>query len=256
MLRDLRNMSPGEVYLMYSTRKKSKMPEANMSRSKKDAIGYFINVVIHPATPNPDPKKRILACVGDSLTYGAGVRLTRQRDSYPAQLGELLGEDWQVLNYGLSWRTLQVSGDLPYKSDRFYRASLICNAEIYLLMLGSNDAKPFNWNEDNYRQELTGFVSSYRDLPQHPKVILMQPTAAWKDRHGRDPFGIQVDIIGNELHEIIAEVGEETGCRVLDLFRLSKAHSDWFHDGAHPDRKGNGMIAHYIRSALIEFGWI
>lgn len=227
-----------------------------MTKSKKDLIGYFINVVIHPAAPKTDPGKRILACVGDSLTYGAGVRFTRHRDSYPAQLGSLLGEDWQVLNYGLSWRTLQDSGDLPYKSDRFYQASLMCNAEIFLLMLGSNDAKFFNWDENRYRQELVEFVSAYRELPQHPNLILMQPTIAWKDRHGREPYGVRLDVLGNELHEIIADVGRETGCKVLDLYRLTKAHPDWFHDASHPNRKGNGMIAHYIKSALIEYRWI
>ena len=225
-----------------------------MIRSKKDLIGYFVNVVIHPLSPRPEHGKRILACVGDSLTYGAGVRLTRQRDSYPAQLGKFLGDDWQVLNYGLSWRTLQETGDLPYRSDRFYQASLQCGAEIYLLMLGSNDAKYYNWNESNYRKELREFVDTYRSLPQHPLVILMQPTAAWRDRHGKDPFGIRPEIIENELHEAVADIGKETGCPVLDLYRLTKSHPEWFHDGSHPDRRGNEMIAHYIRSALIEYG--
>ena len=51
-----------------------------------DRIGYFINVTIHPSLPKPDHSKRIIACVGDSLTYGAGVRFSRNRNSYPAQL--------------------------------------------------------------------------------------------------------------------------------------------------------------------------
>lgn len=223
-----------------------------LSKSKKDLIGYFINVVVHPRTPKPDPSKRILACVGDSLTYGAGVRFTRQRDSYPAQLGALLGDEWQVLNYGLSWRTLQDTGDLPYKSDRFFQESLKCGAEIYLLMLGSNDAKYFNWNEENYRQELRSFVKAYQALPQKPVVLLMQPTIAWRDRHGREPFGVMLHILEHELHDIIAEIGAETGCRVIDLYRLSEAHPDWFHDASHPNQKGNRMIAHYIRGVLYE----
>ena len=215
-------------------------------------MGYFINVVIHPFTPKPDPGKRILACVGDSLTYGAGVRITRNRDSYPAQLGMLLKDEWQVLNYGLSWRTLQDSGDLPYRKDRFYRESLNCGAELYLLMLGSNDAKYFNWDAENYRRELRIFTEAYQGLPQKPAVVLMQPTIAWKDRLGRDPYGLMTGIVGNELHDIIADVGKETGCPVIDLYQLTKDHRDWFFDASHPNRKGNGMIARFIDHSLKE----
>ena len=32
-----------------------------------------------------------VACVGDSITYGSGIKF-RSRDSYPAQLGRMLGE--------------------------------------------------------------------------------------------------------------------------------------------------------------------
>ena len=236
------------MHLFEDKKNKSSYP------SLTDKAGYFINVTIRPRLPKPDPGKRRLACVGDSLTYGAGVRLRRGRDSYPAQLGELLGEDWQVLNYGLSWRTLQNSGDLPYQEEDFYPASLRCGAEVYLLMLGSNDAKPFNWNGRNYRRDLREFVKTYLSLPQSPMVILMQPTISWIDRHGKAPYGIRPEVLGGELHTIVGEVGAELGCRVLDLFRLSKAHPDWFHDLAHPNREGNGMIAHYIFSALIETG--
>ena len=225
-----------------------------MNKSAKDYLGYFINVIVHPKTPRPDPAKRIIACVGDSLTYGAGVRMTRHRDSYPARLQGLLGMEWQVLNYGLSWRTLQDSGDLPYRSDRFYQESLGSGAGIFLLMLGSNDAKVFNWDESNYRRELSEFVRTYLSLPQHPVVILMQPTAVWKDRHQNAPFQMNMELFGGDLHDIIAQVGEETACPVLDLYRLTKTHPDWYADGAHPNQKGNSMIAHYIFSALIDLG--
>ena len=215
-----------------------------------DKLGYYINVTLRPRLPKPDPAKKILACVGDSLTYGAGVRLTRALHSYPAWLGKMLGRDWQVLNYGLSWRTLQNTGDLPYRKDPFYPESLRCNARCYCLMLGSNDAKPFNWDEDNYRKELTDFVRTYQDLPQHPAVLLLQPTCAFPDFRGRDPFGIRIDLIGGAVHEIIAEVGRETNCPVVDLYHLTKDHKEWFFDGAHPNKKGNYEIAKKIRRYL------
>ena len=43
---------------------------------------------------NYEGKIRV-ACVGDSITFGAGIR-DRGRNSYPAQLGRMLGEKWEV----------------------------------------------------------------------------------------------------------------------------------------------------------------
>src|SRR5690242_3130681 len=35
-----------------------------------------------------------VACVGDSITYGYGIK-DREYESYPAQLAELLGKKWE-----------------------------------------------------------------------------------------------------------------------------------------------------------------
>lgn len=42
-----------------------------------------------------------LACVGDSITFGAGVK-PRSTMAYPAQLGRMLGKKWEVGNFGVS----------------------------------------------------------------------------------------------------------------------------------------------------------
>jgi sialate O-acetylesterase len=40
-----------------------------------------------------------IACVGNSVTYGYGIA-NRERDSYPAQLQRMLGEGYEVRNFG------------------------------------------------------------------------------------------------------------------------------------------------------------
>ena len=39
-----------------------------------------------------------IACVGDSITFGSGIA-AREKLNYPAQLGYLLGEDYEVRNF-------------------------------------------------------------------------------------------------------------------------------------------------------------
>jgi len=49
-----------------------------------------------------EPAIRI-ACVGDSITYGAGLK---KGGKYPAVLRDLLGERYAVRNFGLNGATL------------------------------------------------------------------------------------------------------------------------------------------------------
>jgi sialate O-acetylesterase len=51
--------------------------------------------------------------VGDSITQGVGIE-DWARNGYPAQLGRLLGEGWDVRNFGRAAATLLAKGDLPY----------------------------------------------------------------------------------------------------------------------------------------------
>ena len=113
-----------------------------------------VHVVQYPPAPHVKEGKIHIACVGDSITYGAGVLGHRRSQSYPAYLQENLGEKYQVLNYGLSGRTLMDEGDVPYRSEKLYQKSLDAKADIYLLMLGTNDAKDYQWDEDAYAKEI------------------------------------------------------------------------------------------------------
>ncbi len=69
------------------------------------------------AQENKPPGRPIrIACVGDSITFGARVP-ERQRWTYPA----VLGERYDVRHFGVSARTLLSAGDHPYVNEKAYR---------------------------------------------------------------------------------------------------------------------------------------
>ena len=126
--------------------------------SLQDKIGrFFLKYLAVPATPKLLPGKKRIACIGDSITFGAGVNGRKER-TWEFFLGGLLGDEYQVINYGISGRTLQNEGDYPYKADKFYKISRDCGAEIYLIMLGTNDAKPYNFHFSLFHYPLTAPV--------------------------------------------------------------------------------------------------
>ena len=61
---------------------------------------------------NPEDynEKIRIACVGDSITYGAGIK-DRQNFNYPLVLGKSLGERFDVRNFGVSGATMLKNGD-------------------------------------------------------------------------------------------------------------------------------------------------
>src|SRR4051812_1868247 len=54
-----------------------------------------------------------VACVGDSITFGYGIK-DRDHNSYPAQLGVMLGNKWEVRNFGVNGVTALRKGTRPY----------------------------------------------------------------------------------------------------------------------------------------------
>ena len=206
---------------------------------------------MHPKSPKPLQQKRRIACIGDSLTYGYGLMGAFRKYCFPAVLQELLGSEYQVMNFGFCDRTLQDGADRPFRQEKLYASSLAANPEIVVLMLGTNDAKPLNWNAVEYEEDLRSYIAVYHGLASAPKVILMQPPKAFSI-FGKTLDDIQNEVIKIELYEIIGRVGEETGCVVVDLYSLTEKHREWFADGLHLNRMGANAVAEELyRNILV-----
>lgn len=82
--------------------------------------------------------KRIIkvACVGNSITYGAGIS-NREKNSYPAQLQYYLGDDYEVRNFGSNGATAQSDGDYPYVRTGVYGESKNFLPDIVLINVSS-----------------------------------------------------------------------------------------------------------------------
>lgn len=84
------------------------------------AVSALCCIAADPMAPiNPAAYKAPVrvACIGDSITEGAGADKGK---SWPEQLQGLLGASWKVGNFGLGGRTLLKQGDGPYWKERIY----------------------------------------------------------------------------------------------------------------------------------------
>jgi lysophospholipase L1-like esterase len=84
-----------------------------------------------------------VACVGNSITEGYGIW---DQKKYPEHLQEMLGNDYNVQNFGVSSMTFANKGPddrMSYWNTDKFKAALEFNPEIVVIELGTNDSKFF-----------------------------------------------------------------------------------------------------------------
>ncbi len=87
--------------------------------------------------------KQHIACVGDSVTYGCTLPLFFLH-RYPAVLQRLIRSDVQVAAFAVNDRTLQDTGNKPFRKERAFWQSREFRPDTVVILLGTNDSKDIN----------------------------------------------------------------------------------------------------------------
>ncbi len=202
------------------------------------------------AAEKPVPGKKRIICIGDSITYGAGVSDSREKDAWTYVLGRLLGDHYQVLNYGVNGTTAQSGADFPYGRFGFLKDAEKSGADIVLLMLGTNDSKSYNWNPVRYRQAMLKLISRIQSMLPDADIIVMLPPKAFPGKNGIVNYDIQDTVIKDEILPILRTICRKRKLPAIDLYNVTEGHPEYFDDGVHPNGLGNRMIAQHLRCSI------
>lgn len=189
-----------------------------------------------------------VACVGNSITYGALIQ-DREFNSYPAQLSVLLGDGYEVKNFGVSGSTLLNNGDHPYMATEAYDQSLRYQPDIVFIKLGTNDSKPWNRTHlSQFNQDYLRLIDSYRQLPSHPRVILLTPLRSFL----QGDESISEHVIQTRIIPEIEEIAYQQDLEVVNLHNLFGDQWDesLIPDKLHPSSLGAGHIASKLHMYL------
>ena len=186
-----------------------------------------------------------IACIGNSITYGVGTR-NPAKDSYPAVLGQMLGDGYEVRNFGVSARTMLMKGDNPYMKEERYRQALDYNPDIVTIKLGTNDTKPQNWRyKSDFKKDMETMIRTLRALPSKPEIYLCYPIPAYAVQ-----WGINDSIIVHGVMPVINRLAAKYGLKVIDLHTPLTGMKECFADNVHPDEKAAVRIAQAIYRQL------
>jgi lysophospholipase L1-like esterase len=198
-----------------------------------------------------------VACVGDSITYGAGIK-DRQHDSYPVVLGELLGPGWNVRNFGVRGATLLKKGDLPYFKQKAHAEALNFAPHIVVIMLGTNDSKHRgdgslesaqaidNWQyKADYVPDYEELIGEFRKANPQVKVYVCLPTPCFPGR-----WGINNKTIHDEIIPMVRQVARDSKAGIIDLNTALTGKKNLFPDTMHPNPAGAKLMAETVYQAL------
>ena len=201
------------------------------------AIIFSLNVIAQ--------EKIKVACVGNSITYGSGIK-NRAHDSYPMVLGRLLGDNFDVRNFGIGGRTLMNKADRPYMNEQIYRDALAFLPDVVTIKLGTNDSKPQNWQySETFKDDLKTLVRSFQNLSSHPVVYLCLPIPP-----AYTQWGINDSTIVKGVIPAIKAVAKEMKLPVINLYKAFKPHLNLLPDGIHPNEEGAVIIAEELCNVL------
>lgn len=209
-----------------------------------------------PLGKYPAVGKVYIACVGDSITHGYGIREPHKR--YPENLGRMLGKKFCVGRFGNSGKTAgKCQHGRWYGEQKEFTAALAFKADVYISNLGINDTSDRWWKPDATERDYATLIQAFRGQ-QNATVVL------WT-KLGPDFCGIpgQKAYPGNvfkgysfptknhcsaanrpTIERIIAKLARKYDCETMDAYtEMSKDPEMYKVDGLHPTPEGATKLA-------------
>lgn len=198
----------------------------------------------HLKAPRKDAVR--VTCIGNSITDGCGIDMSSTY-GYPARLQQMLGDGYNVRNYGVSARTLLSKGDWPYVNEPEWTYAKDFRPDIVVLKLGTNDSKPQNWvHGDEFEADLRYMISQLKALDTKPEICLALPMKVWENS-----AGINDSIITNCIIPIIRRVAKKEKAHIIDLHTPFEGDRALIQaDGIHPNREGAAKMAGIVAGEI------
>lgn len=199
--------------------------------------------------------KKHIVCIGDSNTHGycadpadtadGGDRFNEE-ERWTTRLQDIIGDDYKVLEEGLSGRTTVFTDPLHESMDALSVAYSILmsheKVDLLIIMLGTNDTKErFNANPSVIALGMERLVQKCISVPcwkDKPNILVVCPPPIG-DGLTDEPMGKGCPEKAKALAPYYKDVAERNGCAFLDAVDCEFNTIDYMH----LTRKGHAQLA-------------
>lgn len=216
-------------------------------------VDYLKKAVYGGLKQQNGPKK--VACIGNSITEGVGTTDPATK-SYPAVLQRMLGDSYEVGNFGVSCSTALKKGTdagrpFAYIDTDACRKAVEFNPDIVVIKLGGNDSKACNWQyKDEFASDYQAVIDMFKYLPSLPEIYICLPAKAKVD----DPaaiWGIDENVIVNDITPAIKKIAFDNRLTTIDLHDAYEGEENAsYADNIHPTDRGAELIAAKIHKTI------
>lgn len=187
-----------------------------------------------------------ISCVGNSITAGSRLANPKQ-EAYPAQLQQLLGNEYAIKNFGVGGRTVIKDCDRSYMATPAYQEALKSNPDIVTIKLGTNDSRlPYRLQIDSFMADYKTLIHSFQNLPTPPRIILLLPVTSYLT----DTMRQTEEAIAKLILPRIRQVAFEEKLELIDMHSITANMPATFPDSLHPDPAGAAIIAKRLSEVI------
>lgn len=182
-----------------------------------------------------------VACMGNSITFGLTLT-SPETQSYPAILANMLGNGYEVRNFGHSGAAVLRKGHHPYTETPEFAAAIDYKPDIAVIHLGVNDTDPRSW--PNYSEYFTEnylyIINKLREANPDVRILIARLTPL-RATHPRFRSGTRIWRL--EAQELIERLAATHNLDLIDFNESLVNKQHLLHDGVHPDAEGAELLA-------------
>lgn len=188
-----------------------------------------------------------VACVGNSVTFGMGIENPEER--YPALLQVMLGNEYEVRNFGHSGATLLKNGYRPYWNLPEFKEALNYGADIVIIHLGLNDTDPRAWPKyrDEFIRDYINLIDTFKSINPNTDVKISRMTPIFS---GHTRFESSTRDWYWQVQDAIETIAEISRADLIDMHTPLHRRPDLFPDNLHPTGEGAKIIAETVYGAI------
>lgn len=193
-----------------------------------------------------------VACIGDSITEGAGS-MERDFHAYPAVLGRILWKDHLVINLGNSGKTMRDDLGNHYRGTTQHAAlkRYAPKFDYALVMLGTNDSYfDRSWPDSSDQKYLTSADNLVKDITAQNDDVVVVVMNCPKYFGTNGSGSSRVRALQNQLPQRFEAMGIKTSFFDMYSFTEEKVGKGNFPDQLHPNDTGHALMAEELSGVL------